>query len=193
MMLALIYLFTTRWDLQMDPNDKKNILPFEQILGNADMNTFLKSATSVFLHRNLTHLLGNLSSLVVISLYYTNSEEMQPWWPVMLFFGSIVPLHMCVETFTNVPLTRVIGSSDAICALYGFAFASSLTKLQTYKFTVFEMGWSVYIFLLIIHNVVQFIVNKDSTISYAAHCFGYLSGGVLYGLYSCHSLFHSIF
>lgn len=144
------------------------IFPDKYVWGSA--------GTSLFLHADVWHLLGNLLFLFVFGRIVEDRLGMISYLAAYIIFGAAaLAAHVAFNMDSVVP---VIGASGAIAGLMGMFIVmwpkSNILTLAVY--TVIPIpAW----LLLGAWFGLQFVFSDDSGVAYAAHIGGFVAGVVL--------------
>ncbi len=132
--------------------------------------------TSMFLHANWLHLLGNVFFLW---LFGDNVEDRLRWWLFLPFYllGGIVAALGHVVTGPE-SVQPVIGASGAVAAAMGaYIVLSPRARVTTVILPFFFLPFRVPAWVFLAQwFVVQFFTGAESGIAWAAHVAGFLAG-----------------
>ena len=125
--------------------------------------------TSLFLHADLLHLLGNMLFLYVFG--NTIEEDLGPKRTLgAFFFGGIASFLLSLLFYdATIPL---IGASAAI-----FTLASIVMLIKPLKFSIlFFMPQGLVAILYFVYNAVAVYVGAEGNVAYIAHIIGFVIG-----------------
>lgn len=143
----------------------------------------LTAFTSMFLHGDLTHLLGNMVFLFIVGVAVESA--LGGFWFLLLYLATGLAgdaLHLLVHPGSTVPS---VGASGAISGLMGlFTVVFGLRKVNFFYWLLFFFGFKpmrgiVVLPVWIAWEVLQYALDKDGSIGYMAHAGGLVSGALL--------------
>ena len=185
LIFIIVYVVLAGSDLTIDSNEKKQFKPFE-LLMSKNTNTFFRTFTSTFIHRDLSHLLGNSAHMMFIGNAYTNQKVLF----IRVVFSCMILIHYYQKVYSsNINLSvrdvYMVGSSDVVCSLYGYYSVQSLKKMykqhkNNTDLFYFIVSTSIGVYLLISYmkqsNGIKTDGIKTDGISEIIHLVGYLIG-----------------
>jgi membrane associated rhomboid family serine protease len=125
--------------------------------------------TSLFLHADPLHLLGNMLFLYVFG--NTIEEDLGPKKTVGAFFLGGV-LSFLLSLFFYDPATPMIGASAAI-----FTLASIVMLLKPLKFSILLfMPQGLVAILYFVYNAIAVYYGSEGNVAYMAHIIGFAIG-----------------
>lgn len=134
--------------------------------------------TSMFLHANLGHLIGNMIALFFLG--WTMENNVSKWKYLLVYFSSGALSNLSV-------MLPIIGYSQETIAIGASAAISGLVGLGTFvcpgKFVIFPTALPLP---FVVAGAMYLLVNLSnifapSDVAYSAHIFGMISGA-LFGL-----------
>ncbi len=130
--------------------------------------------TSMFLHLNLGHLVGNMIALFFLG--WTIEKNVNNWLYLFVYFlsGAFANLSIMLPIFGYTPQTVAIGASAAIAGLVGLGTLMCPGKFVIYP-TALPLPFIVAGAIFLLVNLSNIFV--PSIVAYPAHVFGMLSGG----------------
>jgi membrane associated rhomboid family serine protease len=141
--------------------------------------------TSMFLHGDLMHLVGNMVFLFIVGVAVESA--LGGFWYLLLYLAAGLAgtaLHLAVHSASTMPS---VGASGAISGLMGlFTVVFGLRKVNFFYWLLFFFGFRpmrgiVVLPIWIGWELVQYAADKEGSIGYMAHAGG-LMGGALLGL-----------
>lgn len=131
--------------------------------------------TTMFLHGDLWHLVGNMFALLVLG--WTVEKKVEAWQYLLIYFvsGVVGSLSLFIPIFGYSSDTIAIGASGAISGLVGlgiFICPGSLVIFTTILPLPFAVAGAIY-FLVTLSNLFA-----PGLVAYPAHLFGFLGGAV---------------
>jgi len=134
--------------------------------------------TSMFLHANLGHLIGNMIALFFLG--WTIENNVSGWKYLLVYFssGALSNLSVMLPIFGYTSETIAIGASAAISGLVGlgtFVCPGKFVMFPTALPLPFVVGGAIYLLV----NLSNLFI--PSNVAYSAHILGMLSGA-LFGL-----------
>jgi membrane associated rhomboid family serine protease len=139
--------------------------------------------TSMFLHGDLMHLLGNMVFLFIVGVAVESA--LGGFWFVLLYLATGIAgdaLHMLVHPASTMPS---VGASGAISGLMGlFTVVFGWRKVNFFYWLLFVFGFRqlrgiVVLPVWIGWEILQFITDKEGHVGYMAHAGGLISGALL--------------
>lgn len=150
---------------------------------NSPVNNLYSLFTSLFLHIDPTHLIGNMYFLY---LFGDNIEDRIGHWKFGLAFLSLGTLASLGHAFlTQSPNIQTLGASGAISGIMGgYLFLYPNVRMKTHKLFLFipfaiEFPAWVYIGLWFVFLQLFYSVSQ-SNVAWIAHLSGLFSGYVLF-------------
>lgn len=145
--------------------------------------TLLTAFTSMFLHGDLMHLLGNMVFLFIVGVAVESA--LGGGWMLLLYLASGLcgnALHYLVASTSTIPS---VGASGAIAGLMGlFTVVYGLRNVNFFYWLVFMFGFKamrgiVVLPIWVAWEFIQFAVARGSPVNYMAHAGGLISGAAL--------------
>ena len=139
--------------------------------------------TSMFLHGDLMHLLGNMAFLFVVGVAVESA--LGGWRYLALYLVSGLAgdaLHYALHATSTMPS---VGASGAISGLMGlFTVVFGLRKVNFFYWLGFVFGFKALRGLVVLpvwigYEVLQFLVDRDGHVAYMAHAGGLIGGALL--------------
>lgn len=139
--------------------------------------------TSLFLHGDLLHLLGNVTFLFIVGVAVESA--LGGWRYLGLYLAGGLAgnaLHYALHATSTVPL---VGASGAISGLMGlFTVVFGLRQVSFFYWLGPFFGFKPMRGLVVLpvwigYEVLQFAVNRDGNVGYMAHAGGLIGGALL--------------
>ncbi len=143
----------------------------------------LTAFTSMFLHGDLTHLLGNMVFLFIVGVAVESA--LGSFWYLLLYLATGLAgdaLHMIVHPASTMPS---VGASGAISGLMGlFTVVFGLRMVNFFYWLLFMFGFKpmrgiVVLPVWIAWEFLQYALDKHGGVGYMAHAGGLMSGALL--------------
>jgi membrane associated rhomboid family serine protease len=132
--------------------------------------------TGIFLHGNITHLLGNMIFLYIFG--NTLENELGDQWVITPFFVGGIAAFLLSSFFYD-PAVYMVGASAAIFSLT--AIVMLLKPLQFSFYFLMPLGLVAMIYFFF--NLVSVYIGSMGTVSYIGHVIGF-GIGVPFGIAS---------
>jgi membrane associated rhomboid family serine protease len=139
--------------------------------------------TSMFLHGDLMHLVGNMVFLFIVGVAVESA--LGGSWYLLLYLAAGLAggaLHYLVHPASTIPS---VGASGAISGLMGlFTVVFGLRKVNFFYWVLFFFGFKpmrgiVVLPIWIGWEILQYATHKDSNVGYMAHAGGLIGGALL--------------
>lgn len=154
-------------DLAMRPNDMVNA-----VFGSGDCFALVTIFTSLFLHGNMLHLVGNM--LFLLTFGEAVEDALGPWRFLLyyLFWGIVAgATHVLVAPGSDTPTLGASGAIGGVLGCYFLLFPANKIEILLYITTVTVEAWK----LLGIWFLWQIFVPQDGVANWA-HAGGFLAG-----------------
>ncbi|APV49799.1 hypothetical protein BWI17_08970 [Betaproteobacteria bacterium GR16-43] len=141
--------------------------------------------TSMFLHGDLMHLLGNMVFLFIVGVA-VESALGGGWYLALYLLGGLAGdlLFFLVHSGSTVPSVGASGAISGLMGLFTVVFGAKQVNFFYWLFVIFgfkTMRGIVVLPIWIAYEVLQFFVDRDGSTGYMAHAGG-LAGGAVLGL-----------
>lgn len=145
----------------------ENYLAFSGI--NLEKGRFWTPITALFVHANLSHLLGNMLFLFVFGSTLERFGGTGKLFTTF-FLGGIVSFLMSVPIYST--RTTMIGASAAI-----FSLTAVIMLMKPLKFSwLFLMPQGLVALLYFLFNLLAIFYGMLGSVAYASHIIGFLTG-----------------
>ncbi len=165
--LILLSLFVTAYTWYVDPQFAASFLEFSSDnLSNGKIWTLV---TSLFVHGNPTHLLGNMVFLFTFGRA-VEAEDHQTRTIVAFLIGGVISFLLSVPFFPHD--TILIGASAAI-----FTLAAAAMLIKPLRFAwlmLMPVGLIAIVYFLF--NVYMVQIGAQSNVAYISHVIGFVIG-----------------
>jgi membrane associated rhomboid family serine protease len=132
--------------------------------------------TGIFLHSNLTHLLGNMIFLYIFG--NTLENELGEKWVIIPFLVGGIASFLLSSLFYD-PTVYMVGASAAIFSLTAIVMLLKPLKFSFYFLMPLGLVAMIYFFF----NLVSVYIGSMGTVSYIGHVIGF-GIGVPFGIAS---------
>lgn len=154
-------------DLAMRPNEVVSAT-----FGGGDRFALVTLFTSLFLHGNLLHIVGNM--LFLLTFGESVEDAMGPWrFALYYFFWGIVAsvAHVLVDPASSTPTLGASGAIGGVLGCYFLLFPANKIEILLYFTTVTLEAWK----LLGIWFLWQIFIPSEGVANWA-HAGGFLAG-----------------
>jgi len=125
--------------------------------------------TSLFIHSDPTHLIGNMIFLYIFG--NTIEKELNHKWVIVPFFVGGVATFLLSTPFFD-PATLMIGASGAIFTITAIVMLLKPLKISFY----FLMPLGLVAIVYFTYNIIAINTGQQGNISYIGHIIGFLIG-----------------
>lgn len=141
--------------------------------------------TSMFLHGGLMHLLGNMVFLFIVGVAVERVLG-GAWYLALYLLGGLAgdALFLAVHHGSAIPSVGASGAISGLMGLFTVLFGLRPVNFFYWLFVIFgfkTMRGIVVLPVWIAYEILQFVVDRESSTGYMAHAGG-LIGGALLGL-----------
>ncbi len=159
-------------DLAMRPNEV-----LRAFSSNGDPIEFAKVFTSLFLHGNLTHLIGNVLFLAAFGAAVEQAIKPTKFALYYLFWGLFAAAaHIFVNPGSDVPTVGASGAIGGVLGAYFLLFPGSKIKVVIPPF--FFWPFSVISWMLLVIWFLFQVFSPQQGVANWAHVGGFLAGMV---------------
>ena len=139
--------------------------------------------TSMFLHGDLMHLVGNMVFLFIVGVAVESA--LGGFWYVLLYLATGIAgdaLHMLVHPASTMPSVGASGAISGLMGLFTVVFGRRLVNF--FYWVLFFFGFKpmrgiVVLPIWIAWEIIQYVTDKGGSVGYMAHAGGLASGALL--------------
>jgi len=172
-LLSVLCVVFTLFSWFIEPQTSLYMLGFN--LSTFVNGRFWTIITSLFVHSDPTHLIGNLFFLIIFGV--SLEEEIGSEKTMMIFFLGGMISSLVGAAFYS-PRTYSIGASGAI-----FALAAAVTVIVPFKASgTLVMPLGLVALLYFFYNIIAVLYGQPGNIGYVNHLVGFFVGAIM-GMY----------
>jgi len=150
-----------------------------RLLKTNPLNGFFRMLTSMFLHADLMHILGNMLFLYVFG---DNVEDRMGHWKFLIFyivFGIVADLvHFMTDPSSPIPAIGASGAISGVMGAYMVLFPFSRVRVF-YRFFMVRLPAVVYLGFWFLLQLLESMIPGYTGIAYWAHIGGFVAGMVV--------------